>query len=62
MNRGGVFRTVSGLAERKKAVLKTWEIRLMPKKGFVSFTSMIFSLTGRGGFGLFPRYGVSSPA
>jgi len=45
-----VRRTVSGLALRKNARFKRWEIRLTPKRGSRFLISMIFSRTGPGSF------------
>ena len=45
-----VRRTVSGLALRKNARFKRWEIRLTPKRGSRFLISTIFSRTGSGSF------------
>ena len=45
-----VRRTVSGLALRKNARFKRWEIRLTPKRGSRFLISTIFSRTGPGSF------------
>src|SRR5512136_2988889 len=45
-----VRRTVSGLALRKNARFKRWEIRLTPNRGARFLISTIFSRTGPGSF------------
>ena len=45
-----VRRTVSGLALRKNARFKRWDIRLTPKRGSRFLISMIFLRTGPGSF------------
>jgi hypothetical protein len=42
------WRTVSGLAGKKKHRRNNWLMRLMPKLGFCCFSSMIFSVMGAG--------------
>ena len=49
-----VRRTVSGLALRKNARFKRWEIRLIPKEGSRFLISTIFSRMGPGSFGRLP--------